>query len=90
MRMPPTGCAWCLVDDVADVAAEEKAETVGHTRRPAVANSNARAVAMRGMVGGEQYTYYCSMAPHGGSGEEALKRNAGMADICDQSTSYSS
>ena len=51
MRMPPTGCAWWLVDDVADVAATEKAEAVGHRRRPAVAN-NTRAAAMVGMVGG--------------------------------------
>ena len=65
MRMPPTGCAWCLVDDVADVAAEEKAETAGHRRMPVVAN-NTRAAAMEGMVSGEQYTYEYGqrMAPH--------------------------
>ena len=46
MRMPPTGCA----------GAAEKAEAVGHRRRPVVAN-NTRAAAMEGMVSGEQYTY---------------------------------
>ena len=88
MRMPPTGCAWWLVDDVADVAATEKAEAVGHRRRPAVANSSARAVlvAMEGMVSGEQWPAATRVALSGGW--RGRRADAGKMGVYDQSTSY--